>query len=143
MPVVGLETLPGTALSEGSFVITHAEDLRVREVVGGEPASDGLAHPLWAYIAPQRGIGTSVAELCALAAFDVNDGPMLGSSELEYHGPIRIGVRYRVTGRVIDITRKHGSTGTFDVMEFREDMHDEAGELVATSISTYILPRRD
>jgi len=143
MPAEGFESLPGTALREGTFVITPEDEQRVREVVGGEPSADGSAHPLWAYIAPQRGIGTSVAEICALADFDVNDGPMLGSSHLEYHAPIMVGVSYRVTGEVLDINRKTGSIGTFDVMAFREDLLDADGARVATSTSTYILPRKN
>jgi hypothetical protein len=142
MTAPGFEELPGTALKAGTFVITEDDERRVVEVVGGQSPPGGEAHPLWAYIAPQRGIGTSVAEICALADFDVNDGPMLGSSHLEYHGAIRVGEPYRVTGEVLSIERKHGSIGTFDILEFREDLLTEGGERVVTSTSTYILPRR-
>jgi hypothetical protein len=142
MSAPGFEDLPGRALPEGTFTITEEDQRRVLEVVGGPPPADGAAHPLWAYIAPQRGIGISVADICALADFDVNDGPMLGSSHLEYHGPIQIGVPYRVTGEVIGIERKQGSIGTFDVLEFREDLLAQDGALIARSTSTYILPRK-
>ena len=143
MAVPGLEHLPGTEFPAGTFTITAEEDARVLEVVGGEPSPDGTAHPLWAYIAPQRGIGISVAEICALADFDVDDGPMLGSSELELHTGIKLGEPYTVTGRVLSIDRKHGSIGTFDLMAFREELLDAAGELVAVSTSTYVLPRKE
>src|SRR4051794_37667389 len=142
MSVAGLEHLPGTELPEGTFTITASDDERVREVVGGPPA-DGAAHPLWAYIAPQRGIGISVADICALADFDVNDGPMLGSSDLEFHAPIKLDESYRVTGQVLSIARKSGSIGTFDLMTFREDLLAGDGTLVAVSTSTYILPRKE
>jgi hypothetical protein len=142
MTAPGFESLPGTALPAGEFTITEEDDRRVLEVVGGEPADDGSAHPLWAYIAPQRGIGIGVADICRLADFDIADGPMLGSSRLEYHRTIMIGVPYRVTGEVIGIERKRGRIGVFDVLEFREDLWAPEGELVASSISTYILPRR-
>jgi hypothetical protein len=142
MSVPGLEHLPGTELPAGTFTITAEEDARVLEVVGGEPSPDGTAHPLWAYIAPQRGIGISVADICALADFDVNDGPMLGSSELELHAGINLGEPYTVTGRVLSIDRKQGSIGTFDLMAFREDLLDAGGKLVAVSTSTYVLPRK-
>ena len=46
-------------------------------------------------------------------------------------------------GEVLSIERKQGSIGTFDILEFREDLLTAAGERVATSTSTYILPRRD
>ena len=143
MTAPGFESLPGRALPEGTFTITEEDDRRVHAVVGGQPRDGGLAHPLWAYIAAQRGIGIGVADICALASFDVSDGPMLGSSHLEYHRPIMLGVPYRVTGQVLGIERKQGSIGTFDVLEFREDLLCTDGELVASSTSTYILPRRD
>jgi hypothetical protein len=143
MTAPGFETLPGTRLPEGKFTITEADERRVLEVVGGEAAADGEAHPLWAYVAPQRGIGISVADICALADFDVNDGPMLGSSHLEYMGKLRVGSTYRVTGQVLSIERKRGGSGTFDVLEFREELHSQDGETVAASTSTYILPRRE
>lgn len=143
MAAPGFEHLPGTELPAGSFTVTAEEDARVLEVVGGPSAPGGEAHPLWAYIAPQRGIGIGVAEICALADFDVADGPMLGSSELEMHEPILIGAPYRVTGRVLSIERKNGSIGTFDVLAFREDLVAEDGTLVAASTSTYILPRKE
>lgn len=143
MPAPGFEQLPGTPLPEGTFTITSDDEQRVLEVVGGEPSSVGEAHPLWAYIAPQRGIGISVSDICALAEFDVNDGPMLGSSHLEYYAPIQLDVRYRVTGQVLSIERKQGSIGSFDVLEFREELESPDGERVAASTSTYILPRRE
>jgi hypothetical protein len=141
MPAPGLEHLPGTALPEGTFTISETENQHVLDVVGGVAAADGSAHPLWAYIAPQRGIGIGIKDLCALADFDVDDGPMLGSSELELHAPIKIGAEYRVTGEVLSIERKQGGSGTFDVMAFREDLLD-GEQLVAVSTSTYILPRK-
>jgi hypothetical protein len=143
MSAPGFETLPGTPLPEGTFTITEEDQQRLLEVVGGQALEAGEAHPLWAYVAPQRGIGISVADICQLADFDVNDGPMLGSSHLEYSGPIRVGVPYRVTGEVLSIERKQGSIGTFDILEFREELVSEAGEPIAASTSTYILPRRD
>jgi hypothetical protein len=143
MTTPGFESLPGTPLREGHFTITDDDERRVVHVVGPDPSGSSDAHPLWAYIAPQRGIGTSVEEICKLADFDVNDGPMLGSSHLEYHGPLRPGVNYRVTGEVLGIERKHGGSGTFDILEFREELHAPDGEVVCASTSTYILPRRD
>jgi hypothetical protein len=143
MTAPGFERLPGTPLPEGTFTITGEDDARVLHVVGGTARGDSEAHPLWAYIAPQRGIGISVADICALADFDVNDGPMLGSSHLEYHGTIEVGVPHRVTGEVLSIERKQGRSGVFDILEFREDLRTEAGERVASCTSTYILPRRE
>lgn len=142
MSVPGLEHLPGTTLPEGAFTITEEEQARLAEALGSP--SDGSTHPVWAYIATQRGIGISVADLCALADYDVHDGPMLGSVEMTYARPIEVGVRYRVTGEVVDIVRKQGrKAGTFDVMTFSERLIAPDGAEVASSTNTFILPRRE
>jgi hypothetical protein len=140
---VALEHLAGTELPAGSFTITPEEQERLvaalgREGVGGDP------HPIWAYIATQRGIGIGVAELCALAEFDVADGPMLGSVELAYSAPIELGIEYTVTGEIVGIERKQGrKAGAFDVLTFRERLVAPGGAEVASATNTFILPRRD
>jgi len=131
-----------TVLPGGSFTITRAEQERLVEALGR--GVDGDPHPIWAYIATQRGIGIGVAELCALADFDVNDGPMLGSVELAFSAALELDVEYTVTGEVVGIERKHGRTaGTFDVLTFRERLVGPDGAEVASTTNTFILPRRD
>jgi hypothetical protein len=133
---------PGTELPAGSFTITPGEQGRLIGALGGTTFEG--AHLVWAYIATQRGIGISVADLCALADFDVDDGPMLGSVEMTYSRPIELGVEYRVTGEVVGIERKHGrKAGTFDVMTFRERLLAPDGAEVASATNTFILPRRE
>jgi hypothetical protein len=138
----GLEHLPGTQLPEGTFTITEEEQRRLTAAIGSP--SDG-AHPVWAYIAPQRGIGIGVAELCALAEFDMErDGPMLGSVDMTYHRPLEVGVEYRVTGEIVDIERKHGrKTGAFDVLTYRLRLIAPDGEEVVVATNQWILPRRE
>jgi hypothetical protein len=135
--------LAGTELRAGSFTITPADQEQLVSALGRGVAS-GDPHPIWAYIAAQRGIGIGVAELCALADFDVDDGPMLGSVELTYAAPLELGVEYTVTGEVVDLERKHGrKAGTFDVLTFRERLLAPGGAEVASTTNTFILPRRD
>jgi len=135
--------LAGKELPEGSFTITEEENGQLLDVVcdATTPAVD--AHPLWAYVATQRGIGISVADLCLIADFDVNDGPMLGSVEIDFLGPVETDVRYRVTGEVVNVVRKHGRSGTFDVLTYREHLSTDAGAQVASVTNTFILPRRN
>lgn len=142
MGAIDLDRIAGTILPEGTFTVSAAEDRELREVIDAAASPGKEAHPLWAYIATQRGIGISVADLCALADFDITDGPMLGSTELEYGAPIMIGATYRVTGEVVGVERKHGRSGTFDVMRYRECLLD-GDMLVAAATSTFILPRRE
>jgi hypothetical protein len=141
MSIPELEHLAGTSLPEGTFTISDLEDEQLREVLHAPPSQSGVAHELWAYIATQRGIGISVADLCRIAQFDIADGPMLGSTELEYSSAMRIGTRYRVEGEVLGVERKHGRSGTFDVMRYRERLLS-GDDLIASATSTFILPRR-
>jgi hypothetical protein len=141
--IARLEHLAGTELPAGSFTITPEEQEQLAGALGREPTGAD-PHPIWAYIATQRGIGIGVADLCALADFDVGDGPMLGSVELTYSAAIETGVEYTVTGEVVGIERKHGrKAGTFDVMTFRERLLAPGGAEVASATNTFILPRRD
>ena len=142
MVVAGLEGLPGTELAAGTFTIGAAENADLAGVLESEAPGGDAAHPLWAYIATQRGIGIGITELCALADFDVDDGPMLGSTKLTYGAPLRVGVEYEVKGEVVDITRKEGKSGTFDILTFRERLLDREGAEAASATNTFILPRR-
>lgn len=144
MTAPGFEQLPGTALSEGSFTITAQEAADLAGALATTPATDDGVHPIWAYVATQRGIDVSVAELCALADFDVADGPMLGSVEIEYAQPLRSGVPYRVTGEIVDLERKVGrKAGTFDLLTYRLVMSAPDDEPVASCTNTFVLPRRE
>lgn len=142
MAVAGLEELPGTVLPAGSFTISASENADLAGVLEGPAPAGEAAHPLWAYIATQRGIDIGITELCALADFDVADGPMLGSTKLTYGEPLQVGVEYAVQGEVVDIVRKEGRSGTFDILTFRERLLDPEGEEAASATNTFILPRR-
>jgi hypothetical protein len=135
--------LAGAALESGEITVSAEENDRMCALLGTAPAADGSAHPIYAYIASQRGIGTGVAELCALADFDVADGPMLGSVDLEYHRPVRVDTPYRVTGEVVGVVHKEGrKAGRFDVLTYVERLVTADGEPVATATNTFILPRK-
>ena len=137
------ETLPRTALASGTITIPQAESDRLATVLGSEPPASGRLHPLYGYIAAQRGIGVRIPELCALAEFDIDDGPMLGSLEVTIAGELEAGTEYAVDGEVLGIERKHGRTiGTFDVMTFRERLVAADGAVVATSRVSFVLPRK-
>lgn len=138
-----MAALAGHPLPAGTFVITAAEQAELLSVIGGEPPADGEAHALWAYVAPQRGIGIGIAELCALADYDVDDGPMLGSVRLECHVPLQIDETYDVEGEVVSLVRKSGRSGIFDLLTYRERLVAADGAPVVQATNTFVLPRRD
>lgn len=142
MTAEGFGHLPGTVLTPGRVSVTTADNDELVSILGGHWAGGGL-HPLWGYIAAQVGIGTGIEQLCALAGFSVDDGPMMGSIELEFRVQPEPGTEYRVTGEVVDIERKHGRSGVFDLLTYRERLIGPDGEAAVVITNTFILPRRD
>lgn len=134
--------IAGHELPGGEFHIGADADRRLCESLYTQPAADGHAHPIWAYIATQSGMGLSVDGLLALCDFDAKDGPMLGSSDTVHHAPLRTGQTYRVAGRIEKLTRKHSrKLGVMDVLDYRLTLSRASGEPVLEVRNTWILPR--
>jgi acyl dehydratase len=124
------------------ITISAAENRALCESMGVAPAADGSAHPSYYYAATQVGMGLSVAELCARCDFDVNDGPMLASSEARFLGPLRTGTPYRVRGEILGLTRKNSrKLGTMDVLDYRLRLVDADGLAVVETVNVWVLPR--
>jgi hypothetical protein len=135
--------LAGTPLTSGTIRIGLAENSSLESILGGSPSTEGgELHPLFGYIAPQRGIGTSIAALCELADFAIDDGPMLGTMELEFTGVLRPDTDYRVDGEVVDLMRKSSRRlGAFDLLTYQERLSDGSGRVVVTATTSFVLPR--
>jgi len=133
-------SLPGTRLRSGRISIPAGERLDLAAVLGSAAPTDAL-HPLHAYIAMQRGIGESIEDLCHYADFEMEDGPMMGSLDLEVFEDLQPDTEYTVEGELVDLVRKHGSRFTFDLMTFREHLYDASGREVARTTNTFVLPR--
>jgi hypothetical protein len=142
MTADGFGHLPGTALQPGKVTVSTGDNGELVSILGGHWTGDGL-HPLWGYIAAQTGIGASIEDLCAMADFSVSDGPMMGSIELEFSAQPQPGTEYAVTGEVVDLERKHGRSGPFDLLTYRERLTGPDGEVVVVATNTFVLPRRD
>lgn len=137
------EHLRGHLLPAGSFTVSADDNSAVCSALGTEPEPGGEAHPIYAYVATQRGIGAEIGEIFALAEFDVDEGPMLGSTGIVFHSPLFIETEYRVEGEVVDVVRKEGArTGPFDLMRVCERLRapDRTPAVVVTN--SFILPRR-
>jgi hypothetical protein len=117
--------LPG-----GTYVISADAARRLDAIVGGD------AGPLWAFVAATGGLGVSIAELFALVDCDMADGPMLGEWEVELARPLEIEREYRVAAEIVSMERKHGRSGTFDLLRVRAALDD-----AATCTMTYVVPR--
>ncbi len=139
-PDVAGASLDGTEI----FVVTAKENAALCRSTGVEPAADGSAHPIYYYIATQVAMGQTVAGLCALCDFDVEDGPMMGSSGVRFQAPLQVGERYRVSGEVVSLVRKASrKLGVMDVLEYRLQLNRESGERVLETTNVWVLPRKE
>jgi hypothetical protein len=135
----------GTSL-DGSepYVITAEQNAALCRSTGVEPAADGSAHPIYYYIATQVAMGKSVAGVCATCQFDVEDGPMMGSSGVLFKGALKVDVPYRVTGEILGLVRKRSrKLGVMDVLDYRLRLHGADDAIVLETTNVWVLPRKE
>jgi hypothetical protein len=133
-------SLDGTTV----FTISAEENAALCRSTGIEPASDGTAHPIYYYVATQVAMGKSVAGVCAACAFDVDDGPMMGSSGVRFDAPLMVGTSYKVTGEILSLIRKRSrKLGVMDVLTYRLRLHLLDGTQVLETDNVWVLPRKE
>ncbi|CAH1652856.1 MULTISPECIES: hypothetical protein [unclassified Chelatococcus] len=139
-PDVAGTSLDGTE----PYVIDADENRRLCASVNAVPDPGGDAHPIYYYIATQVGMGKTVAGLCAACDFDVEDGPMMGSSQVEFAGALRTGLPYRVSGEIVNLNRKASrKLGVMDVLEYRLRLIDPGGGTALETTNVWVLPRKE
>jgi hypothetical protein len=126
------------------FTITAEENAKLCASTGTTPARDGTAHPVYYYIATQVAMGKTVAGVCEACEFDVEDGPMMGSSGVRFVRPLRIGESYKVTGEILSLVRKRSrKLGVMDVLTYRLRLHTLDGTQVLETDNVWVLPRKE
>jgi hypothetical protein len=138
-PSVAGSSLAGTA----PYVIGAAENRALCATLGAAAAADGTAHPIYFFIATQVGMGQTVAGLCALCDFNVEEGPMIASSSVTFNHALRTEQPYRVTGEIKSLVRKRSRTfGVMDVLEYALRLSLPDGPRVLETVNVWMLPRR-
>lgn len=140
-PDVAGTSLDGTEI----FTIDVEENAALCRSTGVEPAADGSAHPIYYYIATQLAMGKTVAGVCATCDFDVEDGPMMGSSGVRFSGQLKVGEDYKVTGEILSLIRKKSrKLGVMDVLTYCLRLHPAAGgAAVLETDNVWVLPRKE
>ncbi len=139
-PAVAGTSLDGTKI----FTITAEENAALCRSTGIEPAADGTAHPIYYYIATQVAMGKTVAGVCETCEFDVDDGPMMGSSGVKFSRPMKVGESYKVTGEILGLVRKRSrKLGVMDVLTYRLRLNTLDGEQVLETDNVWVLPRKE
>ena len=127
-----------------AYVISAQENEVLCRSTGIAPADDGTAHPIYYYVATQVAMGKTVAGLCAACDFDVDDGPMMGSSEVRFSTPLRTGLPYTVSGEILSLERKRSrKLGVMDVLTYRLRLHGPEGGAALETDNVWVLPRRE
>lgn len=127
----------------GTYTIAAPENRDLCRSTGIEPAADGTAHPIYYYVATQVAMGKTVAGLCAACEFDVDDGPMMGSSEVRFAAPLRTGIAYSVAGEIVDLVRKPSrKLGMMDILTYRLRLIESGGAIALETENVWVLPRR-
>ncbi len=140
-PEVAGTSLDGTKL----FTITAEENAALCRSTGVEPAADGTAHPIYYYIATQVAMGKTVAGVCETCEFDVEEGPMMGSSGVRFQEPLMVGESYKVSGEILSLVRKQSrKLGVMDVLTYRLRLHKaDGGVCVLETDNVWVLPRKE
>jgi hypothetical protein len=126
------------------FAISAEENAKLCASTGVAPATDGTAHPIYYYIATQVAMGKTVAGVCEACEFDVDDGPMMGSSGVRFSAPLKVGESYKVTGEILSLVRKRSKKlGVMDVLTYRLRLHTLDGTRVLETDNVWVLPRKE
>jgi hypothetical protein len=140
--MAALTIAPGATLPPGTYRLGAERHAKLVAALGSAAPSDGSAHPLATWLIAMGGIGVSIAELFDAAGVPLEDGPMLGSAELEQERPLDVDATYTVSGEVTELLEKTGrKLGRFDVLTIRLHVAGEDGEPAARLTCSMILPR--
>jgi len=146
-----LESRVGRQFPGGCYTVDAWRAWLIADIVLADPPSltapaeqEQVAHPLFAWLAATGAMGITWDELFTWFGATAADGPMFGEHETTIHRPLLVGATYRVDGGIVSADRKVGRrTGTFDVVGYAMELHDERDEAhVATCWNSIVFPRR-
>ena len=131
-----IQALLGHEFPGGRYTIAHWENFLLTECTGADPLPDDLAHPVALFHVPILGAGTSLAEMFQLGQAETGVSIGIESYEWEFHQTLREETEYLVTGKITTAERIITDDKTYDRIQFRFDLADDA-EPVATTFVTW------
>lgn len=133
------EGLIGRKLPGGTLTLSEADDAALRGILGAAPDGAGIAHPLFGFIGAMRGMGLDWDAFFALCGASMDDGPMMGETDLDLRRPLETGHDYDVTAAIVGFESKSGRrTGPFDVVTVEVIIADKDGPAVVLRQSLII-----
>ncbi|GAA4896037.1 MaoC family dehydratase [Actinomycetospora straminea] len=135
--------LAGLRLPGGTSRVEGYESLLMHDAVRAPRRPE--PHPIWAFLAPQRGMGCSLAELFTTLGCPLEAGPLLGRFAARCAAPLALDVDHEVRGGVTTVRRRRGRVlGVVDEVELVLDLRrgpPGAGAPVLTATYVFLLPR--
>ena len=131
-----IQALLGHEFPGGRYTIAHWENFLLTECTGADPLPDDLAHPVALFHVPILGAGTSIAEMFQLGQAEAGGSIGIESYEWEFHQTLREETEYLITGKITTAERIITDDKTYDRIQFRFDLADDA-EPVATTFVTW------
>lgn len=134
------------AVPDGAYVVTaerHAGLLRhVHSPESFTTEVGGPAHPIFAHLATNRGMGWDFPELLAHVGATPADGVVFGGGTFTFAELLTVGERYTIRARMHDVRRKQGRRiGTFDAITLALDVVAPDGAVPVRTTETYVVPR--
>lgn len=136
------EEVVGRRFPDGSFTIERHEAWLSADALLSPPLPDSVAHPMYIYYVGLVGMGVSLDELFAMVHSSAAEGPMFGELTLEQLRPLRVGETVTIKGEIVDVDRKGGRSGSFDIVTFVLTVVDADGDVAGSCRNAFIFPRR-
>jgi hypothetical protein len=142
-PGTGIERFRGYPLPGGTFTVEPDKHALFLKAVDAVPSPAGNAHPMFAFFAAHNGMGLTFPQFMELIEAPLDAGALFGQEDLQIRRPLRLGETVTVRGHISEAESKRGSkAGRFDRITCSLELIDAAGDVICTSLETYIIPRR-
>ena len=137
-----MQALQGYSFPGGSYTIERWENFLLHDVALDAPPQSGFGHPIYAFHAPLAAMGMTYQEFFDLCRAESADAIRAGEYDFEWRKPLREGVTYEVSGRILDVERKSGErAGVFDLVRFQLEMVDPQGDVALVATNAWIFLR--
>ena len=133
--------LVGHEFPGGRYTVAHWENFLLTECTGGELLPAAMVHPVVMFHMPIIGANTSIAEMFALGQAESDFSIGIESYDWEFFDALIEDVAYSITACVTEADRRRSEQRVFDRIQFRFDVADPEGSLVARSTITWTYGR--
>lgn len=141
------EEILAMRVPDGSYEVTEERHAGLMQHIHAPEMfttkNGGAAHPIFAHISTNRGMGWDFPELLEHVGSSPDAGVVFGGGTFEFRELLTIGERYTIRARMQDVRRKQGRRiGTFDAITLALEVVAPSRAVPVRTTETYIVPRR-